>query len=141
MKQQNINMSVYTYNVLLRTYAAACSVEYVSEEIKELYLEDAWNLFKQLQTVSKLPVNVNILNSLLLVHTKAFVTEKVEVFYTFLIFISMKKGLVLPLYEKYGIKKDEFTYQHLMGMIFNIFLLGLIADRNVFEQERCGYCD
>lgn len=81
MKQQNINMSVYTYNGLLRTYAAACSVEYVSEEIKELYLEDAWNLFKQLQTVSKLPVNVNILNSLLLVHTKAFVTEKVEVLY------------------------------------------------------------
>ncbi len=102
MKQQNIPLSVYMYNGLLRTYAGACAVPYCSEEIKELYVQDAWKLFKQLQTTQGLPMNVNLLNSLLYVHTKANVKEKIE-------------GLVLPLYEKYGIKRDTFTYQHLMG--------------------------
>jgi len=48
-------------------------------------------------------MNVNLLNSLLFVHTKANMKEKIE-------------GLVLPLYEKYAIKRDTFTYQHLMEM-------------------------
>lgn len=79
MKQQNIPLSVYMYNGLLRTYAGACGTDFVGEEIKDLYIEDAWNLFKQLQTIEKLPVSVNILNSLLQVHTKAMTKEKVEV--------------------------------------------------------------
>lgn len=95
-------MNVYIYNGLLRTYAGAVATENIKEEIRNTYIEDAWNIFRQLQTVDNLQVNVNILNSLLLVHTKAIEAEKVE-------------GLVLPLYEKYGITKDVFTYQHLMG--------------------------
>lgn len=103
MKEQNIALNVYMYNGLLRTYAGACAVPYCSAEIKELYVQDAWKLFKQLQTTQNIPMNVNILNSLLLVHTKADMKDKIE-------------GLVLPLYEKYEIKRDTFTYQHLMEM-------------------------
>jgi len=103
MKEQNIPMSVYMYNGLLRTYAGACGIPRCSIEIKEMYIEDAWNLFKQLQTIDNLPMSAQILNSLLMVHAKANMKEKIE-------------GLVLPLYEKYGIKKDEYTYQHLMEL-------------------------
>jgi len=81
MKQQNIPLSIYMYNGLLRTYAGACGAPQCSREIKDLYIDDAWNLFRQLQTIEKHPVSVNILNSLLLVHTKANMPEKVEVFY------------------------------------------------------------
>jgi hypothetical protein len=109
MKLQKFPMNVYVYNGLLRTYAGAVATPMLKEETKNIYIEDAWNIFRQLQTVDNLQVNVNILNSLLLVHTKAVEADKVE-------------GLVLPLYEKYGIKKDVFTYQHLMGINYIIIL-------------------
>jgi len=103
LKQLNIPLSSYMYNGLLRTYAGACSLELVTQELRDLYSKDAWKLFKELQTTDKIPVNINILNSLLLVHTKAHDLAQVE-------------GAVLPLYEKYNIKPDPFTYQHLMEM-------------------------
>ena len=89
------------FNGLLRTYAGACALPNIDDSVKKVYIQDAWNLFKQIQA-SKIPMNINLLNSLLYVHTKAFDIEKVE-------------GLVLPLYDQYGIKKDEYTYQHLAG--------------------------
>jgi len=79
MKEQNIPMSVYMYNGLLRTYAGACGIPRCSIEIKEMYIEDAWNLFKQLQTIDNLPMSAQILNSLLMVHAKANMKEKIEV--------------------------------------------------------------
>ncbi len=42
-------------------------------------------------------ININIINSLLYVHVKANKTADIE-------------GLVLPLYDKFLIKKNEFTY-------------------------------
>jgi hypothetical protein len=80
LKQINIPVSIYMYNGLLRTYAGACAVPMISEETRNNYIEDAWNLFRQLQT-SGLPVNGVILNSLLLVHTKAYDTAKVDVIF------------------------------------------------------------
>lgn len=81
MKQDKLKLNKYHYNGLLRTYAGAIETPYLKEEIKKLYMEDAWNLFRQLQTKDNIEVNVNILNSLLLVHTNAYDVSKVEVIY------------------------------------------------------------
>lgn len=104
LKQLNIPLNAYMFNGLLRTYAGACALPNIDDSVKKVYIQDAWNLFKQIQA-SKIPMNINLLNSLLYVHTKAFDIEKVE-------------GLVLPLYDQYGIKKDEYTYQHLAEMYY-----------------------
>ena len=82
MKQLNIPLSVYLYNGLLRTYAGACGLDFISEEVRELYIKDAWRLFEQLQNVDKIQVNINILNSLLLVHTKSYDIAQIEVINT-----------------------------------------------------------
>ena len=79
MKQHNIPLSIYMYNGLLRTYAGACGSEYIEPELKQMYIEDSWNVFRQLQTIDNMAMSVNILNSLLLVHTKANDIEKMEV--------------------------------------------------------------
>ena len=44
-----------------------------------------------------------VINCLLSVHTKAFFDKQVE-------------GLILPLFDQYGIKKDMHTYRHLIKM-------------------------
>eukprot|EP01017_Pseudomicrothorax_dubius_P039719 TRINITY_DN6127_c0_g1_i7.p1 TRINITY_DN6127_c0_g1~~TRINITY_DN6127_c0_g1_i7.p1 ORF type:complete len:302 (-),score=50.16 TRINITY_DN6127_c0_g1_i7:136-1041(-) len=103
MRQQGLQPNVYIFNGLLRTYAGACASKDVALDVKEQYVKDAWSLFRQMQDEYKLPVNVNILNSLLLVHTKSFKVADVE-------------GMVLPLYEKYGIALDQFTYEHLVDL-------------------------
>lgn len=47
-------------------------------------------------------VDVHIINSLLFVHVNALKEDDVD-------------GLVLPLYEKYNIKKNTQTYENLLG--------------------------
>jgi hypothetical protein len=39
-------MNVYIYNGLLRTYAGAVATENIKEEIRNTYIEDAWNIFR-----------------------------------------------------------------------------------------------
>lgn len=105
MKSQKLPLTHYHYKGLLRTYAGACKIPQLSQETKNIYIKDAWKLFEQMQTVEKLPVNVHILNSLLLVHTNAIEPQQMEDF-------------VLPLYEKYAIQLDQNTYEFMMGNKF-----------------------
>ena len=102
MKSQKIPLTHYHYKGLLRTYAGACKIPGLSQDTKNLYINDAWKLFEQMQTVEKLPVNIHILNSLMLVHSNAIEVQKLEDF-------------VLPLYEKYEIQLDENAYEFMMG--------------------------
>ena len=102
MKSQKQAMSVYHYNGLIRTYAGGCKLPGADKELKDAYMRDAWNLFEQMQTVDNLPVSVNVLNSLMQLYVNAHEPEKLENF-------------VLPLYEKYEITLNEYSYQGLMG--------------------------
>lgn len=60
-------------------------------------------------------MNINILNSLVLLHSNALYTEELH-------------EKVLPLYEKHKIEPDVFTYQHLISHYVNINENGLVFD-------------
>jgi len=51
--------------------------------------------------------NIQILNSMLLLHAHSLRTPEME-------------SMVLPLYEKYKVKHDIYTYQHLLKAYLNV---------------------
>jgi len=102
-------MTDHVYNELIRTYANACLKESVPEEHIDMYVKDAFELFKSLEKGQEegVEVNIHILNALTYLFTNALRPEQLE-------------AEVLPLYEKYKIKHDVYTYQHLIKMYLNI---------------------
>ena len=72
-----------------------------NEQAKELFVKESWEIFRMCK--EKGAVDELVLNNLLAVHTKAFFDHQVE-------------GLVLPLYEQLGIKRNVHTYRRLMNM-------------------------
>lgn len=92
-------------NGLLRTYAGASRIPYVKVEHLESYINDAWEIYKFMEK-ENIPISVNVLNSLLEVHTA---NHKVD----------MVDGLVLPLFEKHNVPMNRFTYEHLFRMLID----------------------
>lgn len=97
MKIHGLKMTEHVYNGLIRTYAGAAAVWHVKEEHIDMYIKDSHELFKQLEKSPDTKVNIHILNSLLLLHTNALRVEELD-------------SYVLPLYEKYRIPHDIYTY-------------------------------
>jgi len=97
MKIHGFPLTGYVFNGLLRTYAGAAAVRQVKEEHVDMYIKDAWKLFEQIKSSEHAEVNINILNSILLIHTNALRVEELD-------------ANVLPLYEKFKIKHDVFTF-------------------------------
>lgn len=95
------------YNGLIRTYASAAAVRLVKEDHVDMYIKDSWDLFEQLKNNPDAEVNIHILNSLLLLHTNALRVEELD-------------ANVLPLYEKFKIKHDVYTYQNLSKLYLNL---------------------
>ena len=103
MKIHGHPVTSHVYNGLIRTYAGAAGLRNVKEEHIELYIKDSWALFDQLRQNPDAEVNIQILNSLLYLHTNALRPEELD-------------ANVLPLYEKYKIPHDIYTFQHLSKM-------------------------
>lgn len=66
-----------------------------------LIIQDSWKLFHIIE--QKGEVNSFILNAMLSIHAKALKIEELE-------------GLVLPLFDKFAIKKTEYTYECLIEL-------------------------
>ncbi len=64
-----------------------------------MYIKDAWELFENMIEDGIEP-NINVLNSLTFLYANALRPEDLET-------------KVLPLYDKYKIKHDVYTYQEL----------------------------
>lgn len=105
MKLKGFPMTEYVYNELIRTYANACRVPNVKEEHVDMYLKDSWELIDNMLKEGIDP-NINVLNSLVLLHAQAIRPAELE-------------GMVLPMYEKYKVKHDLYTYQNLMRAYLN----------------------
>lgn len=90
-------MTEHAYNGLLRTYAGAAAVRQVKEDYIDMYIKDAWELFEQMKGNPEVEINIHILNSLLLIHTNALRVKDLD-------------STVLPLYSKFKIKHDIYTY-------------------------------
>lgn len=89
-------MTEYVYNELIRVYANACRVPKMKEKHIDMYINDCWELLENMKKDGIEP-NINILNSLVHVYANSLNTPELET-------------KVLPLYEKYRIKHDAFTY-------------------------------
>lgn len=102
MKILGFPMTEHVYNELIRTYAGACKIDHVREEHIDLYIKDAFQLYKTMESEG-LEVNIQILNSLVLLYANALRPEQLE-------------AEVLPLFDKYRMKQDVYTYQNLSKM-------------------------
>ena len=100
MRTLNIDMTVHTYNGLIRTYAGACLVPDVDQGHIEVYIKDAWELLDQMRD-KEIDINIYVLNSMVLLHANALCTQELH-------------ERVLPLFERYKIEPDVYTYQHLI---------------------------
>lgn len=49
MKIYNLPMTEHIYNELIRVYAGACQIQNVKEEHVDMYIKDAWELFKSME--------------------------------------------------------------------------------------------
>ena len=108
MKAADMPITVYIYNGLLRTYASAVASESILPSLRDLYVKDAWELFKNISMHSPEMISSNLLDSLLLVHTNGHHIDKAE-------------GLVLPLYETYKLPMTPWTFE---------FIVKLYSDTN-----------
>jgi pentatricopeptide repeat protein len=106
MKLMDIKVNTYICNDLMRVYAGACKQPFVKEEHIDKYIKDSWDILKYMEN-EKIPIDLYTLNSLLLVHSSAHKLDLVE-------------GLVVPLYEKFGIPMDNYTYEHIIRMLLDL---------------------
>ena len=72
-----------------------------------MYINDAFELFNQAKSDPDIKININILNSMLWLHTSALRVEELD-------------ANVLPLYDKHKIRHDVYTYQHLSKLYCNL---------------------
>jgi len=108
LKIHGFPMTEHTYNELIRVYAGASLHEHVKEEHIDMYLKDSMELFKTLEKGENgTEVNIQVLNSLLLLYSNALRPEQLE-------------AEVLPLYDKFKIKHDIYTYQNLSRMYLKL---------------------
>jgi len=70
-------MTEHVYNELLRVYANACTKEAVPEEHIDMYVKDAFELFKSIEKGQEegVEVNIHILNSLTYLFSQALRPE------------------------------------------------------------------
>jgi len=106
IKLLGLQINEYVCNGLIRTYAGACRIKYAKTEHVDAYIKDTWELYKYMEN-ENIPINVQILNAILQVHTFAHKIEMVD-------------GLVLPLFEKHGISMNEFSYEHIFRMLMDL---------------------
>jgi hypothetical protein len=109
LKLAHSPMTEHIYNELLRVYANACLKDSVPEAHIDLYVKDAFELFKTVERGDEpgVDVNIHLLNSLTFLFANALRPEQLE-------------ADVLPLYEKHRVKHDVYTYQHLVKMYLNM---------------------
>ena len=66
-----------------------------------LFTNDAWKLLEEVGRIGF--IDVKILNNFMSMYVFALRGEEID-------------GLVLPLYEKYKIEKDAYTYEYLLKL-------------------------
>ncbi len=97
MKLKKFPLTEHVYFELLRTYGKASAVPGVTEEHVDMYINDAWSLLKNMMEVEGLEPNIHILNAMTFLYSRAVRAEELE-------------ARVLPMYDKYRIKHDVYTY-------------------------------
>jgi hypothetical protein len=103
-------MTEHVYNELIRCYAGGCALKNVPEKNIDLYIKDAFELFRAVERDEDgtgIAPNIEILNSMVLLFGSALRPDELE-------------AEVLPLFDKYRIKHDVYTFQHISKMYLNL---------------------
>ena len=58
MKLKKFPMTEHTYNGLIRVYSGACLVPFTKEEHVDKYIDDAWELFDQMNNNTEVEINI-----------------------------------------------------------------------------------
>ena len=106
MRNLGFEMNSHIYNGLIRTYAGACTIPKIEERQIESYVADAWALLDQMKE-KDIPLNIHILDSMVLLHWKALFTQELH-------------EQVLPLYERHHIEPSIYTYENLIQLYADI---------------------
>lgn len=80
------------------------------EKYIDMYIKDATELFKAMEKDEDglgIAPNIEVLNSMVYLYSSALRTEQLE-------------ADVLPLFDKYRIKHDVYTFQHISRMYLNL---------------------
>jgi pentatricopeptide repeat protein len=106
MKLMEIEINEHICSGLIATYAGAAKIPYVKIEHLEEYSKDAWAIFKFMED-NNIKIVPKAIDYLLCLHCRMHKLEEVD-------------GLILPLYEKYGLEFTTFTYENLVRMLFDV---------------------
>lgn len=72
-------MNEHIFNQLIRVYAGACRNPEVSDEHVNMYCDDAWALYEQMQEMTEnCEISVQVLNSLLSLFAAAVKPHEIE---------------------------------------------------------------
>ena len=81
-KKQGFEGNKYIYNQMIRTYATACSLDFTPDEVKDMYIQDSWQIFEEARKSNE--ISVNVINSMLLVYSKCYKKDEIEVIFNYL---------------------------------------------------------
>jgi len=102
MKAYEIPVSLPIYELLIKTYAGACKLEEISDKQIDIFIQDAWKLFAEIEQKG-FKIRQNTLDSMILLYANALRDGDAE-------------GQVMSLYQKYNIPLGRETYMQLMNM-------------------------
>jgi hypothetical protein len=80
---------------MLKVYSSVCAIPILEEEYREVVQADAWKLLEEMQ--ERKMVDTYILNSMLSIYTTSLNIEEID-------------GLILPLYDKFGLSYNVYTF-------------------------------
>ena len=118
MTKMKIKPNKYIFTLLFKTYAAALKTPQLDREIKDLYIEDSWNLLIKFLENQMEYISTPILNSLLQVYVSADKGREAE-------------NLVLPLYKQYNLALNQETHRTLIEYYFS--KRELVRVKQIFE--------
>lgn len=96
---KKLELQKITYNCLFRVYAKACTIPNLEEEKREVMIADSWKLLEEVKNKGYL--DTTILNNVLNIYAKSLNVEGID-------------GLVIPLYEKFNLPYNTYTFEILL---------------------------
>lgn len=101
MRHKGIQPNKFIYNAMIRCYASACAIPNLELSTVDLFINDAWKLLEEVGR--KGLIDSKMLNNFMVMYVYAMRGDEID-------------GLVLPLFDKYKIEKDQYTYQYLLKL-------------------------
>ena len=115
MKLNGYEPNEHIFNQLIKVYAGAVTVAGTKHEHVQMYIKDAWAIFELVEKNPKIAMNANILNQMVTLYAGALKPEELE-------------AKVLPLFDKFSVPFNVYTFQELIKLFYNTRDLDRVYD-------------